>query len=184
MFLACLLAHAGAGATTLVRLSLDQLTAGADTVARVRCLSIESRWEGGSIWTITTAEVVEAMKGNPARQILIRLPGGRVGHFTASVDGAPRFHTGDEAVLFLSESPAGGYTVAGWVEGTFRISRDARTRAETVTQDSSAFAVFDPAARAFQNEGIRRMPLSEFRARVTAAIVRRQAVPPGAERSR
>ena len=182
--LIALFACAGACATTLVRLSLDQLAAGADAVARVRCLSVESRWDGGSIWTITTAEVVEVMKGSPPRQILIRLPGGRAGHFTASVDGTPKFHPGDDAVLFLSESRGGGYTVAGWVEGAFRISRDARSSAESVTQDSSAFAVFDPASQAFRSEGIRRMPLSEFRGRVAAALARGEAVSPAGKRSR
>jgi hypothetical protein len=162
-------------ATTLARLSLDQLAAGADAVALVRCASAESRWENGSIWTVTTAEVVETMKGSLPREISVRLPGGRVGHFTASVDGTPKFHLGDEAILFLSETRAGGYTVAGWVEGTFRISRNARTGVETVTQDSNAFAVFDPAARTFRSEGIRRMPLGEFRSRVTAAVGRGQA---------
>lgn len=161
-----------ARATTLVRLSLDQLAAGADAVARVRCTSAESHWESGSIWTVTTAEVVESIKGSLPTAISIRLPGGRDGHFTATVDGTPKFRAGDEAVLFLSESRAGGYTVAGWVEGTFRISRDARTGVETVTQDSSAFAVFDPAARVFRREGIRRMPIQEFRAQVAASIAR------------
>src|SRR5579863_1306799 len=144
---AALLCFPAIRATTLARLSLDQLAAGSDAVARVRCVSAQSRWEYGSIWTITTAEVVETMKGNLPREIEVRLPGGRVGHLTSSVDGAPKFGLEDEAVLFLERSRMGGFTVAGWVEGTFRISRDPRTLAETVTQDSSAFAVFDPATR-------------------------------------
>jgi hypothetical protein len=64
--------------------------------------------------------------------------------------------------------------VIGWVEGTFRISRDPRTSRETVTQDSSAFAVFDTATRSFRTEGVRRMPVEQFRARVAAAIERAQ----------
>ena len=158
--------------TTLARLSLDQLVAGSDAAARVRCVGAESRWEGGSIWTVTTLEVVETLKGNLPREITVRLPGGRVGHLTAAVDGAPRFKTGDEAVMFLERSRAGGFTVAGWVEGTFRISRDPRTGREMVTQDSSAFAVFDTATRAFRTEGIRGMPLEIFRARIAAAVAR------------
>ena len=67
--------------------------------------------------------------------------------------------------------------MAGWVEGTFRIARDPRSGAESVTQDSSAFAVFDAAARAFRTEGIRRMPLAQFRARVAAAIARSEENP-------
>jgi hypothetical protein len=171
-------------ATTLVRLSLDQLAAGADGVARVRCLSAESRWENGSIWTVTTAEVVDTMKGKLPSVIAVRLPGGRAGHFTAAVDGTPKFHPGDEAILFLEESRAGGYTVAGWVEGTFRIARDVRSGSETVTQNSTAFAVFDPVARAFRREGIRGMAIAEFRAHVAAAIARAEMGPRGEEKTR
>lgn len=159
-------------ATTLARLSLDRLAAGSDAVARVRCAGGESRWENGSIWTVTTFDVVETMKGNLPRKIAVRLPGGRVGHLTAAVDGTPKFNPGTEAVVFLERSRAGGFTVAGWVEGTFRISRDPRTGGETVTQDSSAFAVFNAATRTFRTEGIRRMPIEEFRARVAAAVAR------------
>ena len=161
-------------ATTLARLSLDQLAAAADAVARVRCAGAESRWENGAIWTVTTFDVVESMKGNLPAQVTVRLPGGRVGHLTAAVDGTPKFNPGDEAIVFLERSRAGGFSVAGWVEGTFRISRDPRTSRETVTQDSSAFAVFDTATRTFRTEGIRRMPVEQFRARVAAAIARAQ----------
>lgn len=169
---ALLLLLAPARATTLARLTLDELAGHADAVARVRCTSANAQWIGGAIWTVTRAEVVETLKGSPPAQIEIRLPGGRVGGLATAVDGAPRFRPGEEVFVFLERSPAGGYTVAGWVEGTFRISRDARTGAETVTQDSSAFAVFDPATRAFRPEGIRRMPLAAFRARTASAIAR------------
>ena len=161
-------------ATTLARLSLDQMAARSDAVARVRCAGAEARWENGSIWTVTTVEVVETMKGNLPKEIAIRLPGGRVGHLTATVDGTPKFNPGDEAVVFLERSSAGGFTVAGWVQGTFRISRDPRTGSETVTQDSSAFAVFDTATRTFRTEGTRRMPMGEFRARIASAVTRHE----------
>jgi len=172
-------------ATTLARLSLDQLTAAADAVARVRCVSVESRWENGGIWTVTTFGVVETIKGALPVQITVRLPGGRVGHLTASVDGTPKFIAGEEAVVFLEQysgglqvepapARAGGFTVTGWVEGTFRIGHDPRTARETVTQDSSTFAVFDTATRTFRTEGVRRMPIEQFRERVTAALARAQ----------
>ena len=161
-------------ATTLARLSLDQLAAGSDAIARVRCETAAARWENGSISTVTTVRVLETLKGNLPPEIAVHLPGGRVGHMTASVDAVPRFRPGDEAFLFLQPARSGGFTVAGWVEGTFRISRDPRTRAETVTQDSGAFAVFDAATRAFQASGVRRMPVEEFRARLDAAIARSQ----------
>jgi hypothetical protein len=173
LILAALLSGAAAiRATTLARMTLDQLTTAADAVARVRCVGAESRWENGAIWTVTTFEVVETMKGSLPTQIMVRLPGGRVGHLTAAVDGTPRFNAGDEAVVFLERSRAGGFSVAGWVEGTFRIARDPRTGHENVTQDSSAFAVFDTATRAFRTEGVRRMPIEQFRERVAGALTR------------
>jgi len=161
-------------ATTLARMSLDQLAAAADAVARLRCAGSESHWENGAIWTVTTFEVVESMKGTLPPQVTVRLPGGRAGHLTATVDGTPRFIAGDEAIVFLERSRAGGFSVTGWVEGAFRIARDPRTGHETVTQDSSTFAVFDPATRVFRTEGIRRMPVEQFRERLAAAIARAQ----------
>jgi hypothetical protein len=143
-------------------------------VARVRCAGAESRWENGAIWTVTTFDVVETMKGSLPTQITVRLPGGRVGHLTTAVDGTPRFNAGEEAVVFLERSRAGGFSVAGWVQGTFRIGRDPRTGHEAVTQDSSAFAVFDTATRAFRTEGVRRMPIEQFRERVAGALTRTQ----------
>jgi hypothetical protein len=170
-------------ATTLARLSFDQLSAAADATACVRCTSAQSRWENGQIWTVTTFEVLETMKGTLPPQITVRLPGGRVGHLTATVDGTPKFTVADEVVVFLERipgglkvepAPGGGFSVAAWVEGTFRIRRDSRTGVETVTQDSSNFAVFDAATRTFHTEGIRRMPMEQFRERVATALTRAQ----------
>ena len=169
-----LCAAASVRATTLARLNLDELAAAADAAARVRCTGVESRWENGQIWTVTSFDVVETVKGTLPARIAVRLPGGRVGHFTAIVDGTPKFGPGDEVVAFLEKSPGGGFSVTAWVEGTFRIGRDPRTGAETVTQDSSSFAVFDAATRTFRAEGIRRMPMEQFRQRIATALARAQ----------
>jgi len=173
-----LLVPPGLPATTLARLTLDQMAAGSPAVARVRCVRTESLWKNGSIWTVATLQVVESVKGKLPAEISVQLPGGRVGHLTARVDGSPKFTHGEEAILFLAPAGAGGFTVSGWAEGTFRIGRDARTGEETVTQDSSALAVFDTATRTFRTDGIRRMPMNEFRARLSAAVAR------GKEKSR
>ena len=170
--LAALWCVAPAEATTLARLNLDQLSAAADAVARVRCVTSESRWENGDIWTLTTFAVVEVMKGNLPSQISVRVPGGHVGHLTASVEGTPKFNADDQAIVFLQHSSAGEFSVAGWVEGTFRIALDAQSGHETVTQASSTFAVFDAATRTFRTEGIRRLPIEQFHARVATAIER------------
>jgi len=159
-------------ATTLARLNIDQLAVAAEDIARVRCASVESRWEDGAIWTVMTFNVVETMKGNLPSQVTVRLPGGRIGHLTATVDGTPKFNPGSDAIVFLERARSREFTVTGWVQGTFRISRNRATSRETVTQDSSTFSVFDTGTRSFHTEGIRQMPVEQFRARVAAAVTR------------
>src|SRR5258708_12433290 len=52
-----------ANATTLSRMRLEELANQAMAVARLRCLSAESRWENGEIWTETRFAIVELNKG-------------------------------------------------------------------------------------------------------------------------
>jgi hypothetical protein len=73
-------------------------------------------------------------------------------------------------VLFLERTSTAEYSVTGWALGTFRVRRNARTGEETVTQDSSGLAVFDVAARRFIIEGVRDLPLREFRRRLAVAF--------------
>jgi hypothetical protein len=157
-------------ATTLARLSLDQLARAAETVARVRCTEAASYVQDGTVWTRTQFTVIEPLKGVPPAQVTVRLPGGRAGGVLVVVEAAPRFRPGEESVLFLERTSTGEYSVTGWALGTFRVRRNARTGEETVTQDSSGLAVFDAAARRFVIEGVRDLPLGEFRRRLAGAF--------------
>ena len=159
-----------AAATTLARMSLEELARAADIVVRVRCVAAASRWDSGMIWTFTEFEVLERLKGAPPERIRVRVPGGRVGHLLATIEAAPRFRPGEQSVLFLEKSSAGDYSVTAWAEGTFRIHRLPPAGGEAVTQDSSASVVFDPATRRFHTEGIRNLSLAEFRQRLAAAL--------------
>lgn len=170
--LTLLLAVAAAQATTLRRMSLDELTADSGVVARVRCVASESRWEGGRIWTFTTFEVVETLKGSAPSTIRVRLIGGRAGSLTSRVEGVPRFSAGEEAYVFLAPASHGDWTVTGWALGTFRLTRDKRTGSETVTHDTAGVTLFHPATRRFERGGVRQMSLGEFRSRVAAAAAR------------
>jgi len=157
-------------ATTLARVNLDQLARAADAVARVRCTDAASYLEHGTVWTRTQFTVIEPLKGAPPSQITVRLPGGRSGHILVSIEAVPRFRPGEEGVLFLEKLATGDYSVTAWALGAFRIRRNDRTGEETVTQDSSTLAVFDPVSRRFLIEGIRDLPLGEFRRRLAVAF--------------
>jgi hypothetical protein len=164
-----LLSEGTTDGTTFRQLSLGELAAAAEAVVRVRCLSSESRWEGGEIWTLTQFEVVENLKGNAPRLLAVRTLGGRVGHVHSFVEGAPAFRAGEEAFLFLVARRPDSFGVLGWAQGTFRIRADASTGRERVTQDSAGFAAADPTAGKLPRKGIRNLPVEEFRRKVAEA---------------
>ncbi len=159
-----------ASATTLVRMSVAQMSHAAQAIVRARCLEESTGWDAGEIWTFTSFDVQEVWQGSAPAQIKVRLLGGRVGNLTSSVSGVPRFRSGEEVVLFLERTPRGDFSVVSWEQGTFRIHREAATGLQSVTQDSSSFATFDPATREFETAGIRNLPIEMFRARVDAAV--------------
>src|ERR1043166_8749660 len=111
-------------ATTLLRMSLQQLAASADTIVRGRCLGVESRWENGTIWTLAEIDVTESLKGTPPARIRLRSPGGRVGHIVSTVDSTPKLRLGQDGVFFLQKNSLGVYSVSAWAEGMFRVRRD------------------------------------------------------------
>jgi hypothetical protein len=175
LLLAALSIAYAARATTLARMTLDQLAQAAGAVVRARCVSTSARWENGSIWTFSEFDVVERFKGNPPARIRVRTPGGRIGHITTRVEASPEFRPGDGAVLFLEAAADGSYGVTAWTEGTFRINEGSQAGSELVTQDSSEAAAFDPVTRKFRSDGTRNLPLSEFRRRLAGALSRPSA---------
>jgi hypothetical protein len=165
-----LIAGAAARATTLARMTLRDMAHVAELVVRARCVESLVRWDAGEIWTFTTFEIEEAWKGSPPRQIVVRLLGGTTAELTSSVDGVPRFRAGEEVVLFLSATGRGDYSVVSWMQGTFRVARDRETGRASATQDTAAFATFDPVTRQFIVNGIRNRRLEQLRKEVEAAL--------------
>jgi hypothetical protein len=169
-FLVVLMAGGMARATTLQRMSLEELAAAAPAIARVRCITSESRWENGRIWTFTTAEVLEPMKGALPARIILRMIGGQAGSLHSKVEGAPRFAGGEEVILFLAPTRRGDWTVVSWAQGTFRVHHRASSAEERVTQDTAGVALFHPATRRFEEGGVRNLSLREFRERLARVL--------------
>jgi hypothetical protein len=71
--------------------------------SRLRCLSSESAWDGGEIWTETRFEVVERNKGLLGGIVTVRMMGGRAGNFYSRVDGVPVFRAGERCICFSGE---------------------------------------------------------------------------------
>jgi hypothetical protein len=156
--------------TTLARLSFEELAHRASAVARVRCLSVQSIWDRNEIWTETQFEVLEREKGLLGGLLTVRMLGGSIGNLHSHVDGVPAFRPGEEVYLFLWGKAGEPYRVLGWSQGTFRIARDARTPSERVTQDSATMPVYQPETHDFRRDGIRNLPVADFKLRLEKAL--------------
>jgi hypothetical protein len=160
-------------ATTLERMSLAKMAQTAPLIIRARCLANSTAWDAGEIWTFTSFAIEETWKGAPpgaAAQITVRLLGGSVGNLTSAVSGVPRFHPGEEVILFLEPTPRGDFSIVSWVQGTFRIHRDPRTGEEIAVQDTAAFDAFNPATHRFESPGVRNLSVAAFSAQVKSAL--------------
>jgi hypothetical protein len=159
-----------ANATTFARLSFSDLAQQSTAVGRFRCLSSESKWLNGEIWTETRFEVMERNKGALAGLVNVRTMGGAAGALHSRVEGVPVFRPGEEVYLFLYGNAGDTYQVMGWQQGTFRILRYAGI--ERVTQDSASTLIFDPQTKRFRGRGVRNIPIVIFQLKLKKALER------------
>ena len=95
-----------AGATTLMRAGLDDLTAANSTIVVGEVLDVHSYWnaDGTFILTDVTIAADEVVKGEAsAKELTVTLLGGTVGDITTLIVGGPELIPGSSYVLFLNE---------------------------------------------------------------------------------
>lgn len=106
--------------------SLTKLTLRADLIVRGRITGQISNWDDDRtvIYTTSILAVTDQIKGSRDSKLLkIKAPGGVVGDIGLVVSPAPRLVPGEDVLVFLEPSPAGGYQVTGAVQGAYAIRR-------------------------------------------------------------
>jgi len=112
-------------------MSVDELTADADTVVIGKVAATQSMWsDPRHLVTVITVGVGEVLKGDAASTISVIVPGGsdanRKFPVAMTYPGAPQFGDGENVLLFLSNDAdaTGTYAVTGFSEGKFSIVTD------------------------------------------------------------
>jgi hypothetical protein len=127
--LVCLLIAPSLHATTARALSREDMVRESELILVGRVVDTRSVWIDRDLVTLATIEVSEALKGASARRVTITLPGGvdakRKFPVAMTWPGAPRLEVREEVVVFLDGSSA-GYTIAGFSQGKFSVSTDAK----------------------------------------------------------
>jgi hypothetical protein len=164
------------GATTLVRLSLDQLTQASTDIVRGHVVRQETRWtpEHTEIETLTTIAVDQAIKGQPQTTLVIRQLGGTVGNIRSHVAGTAHFRPQTDYLLFLerARSDPAVHLVVGMAQGAYRIVRNPVSKEEHVI--SPLGEVFEGPRASSQA-----IPLNQFEQRISTALASPIVIPRG-----
>ncbi len=110
-----------APATTLQRLSLEDLARESTAVVRGTVAEIRTEQAGPLLYTVARVEIAQAWKGDGAKSIEVSSPGGVWRGAEQRFPGAPRLESGREYVLFLWTGPSGRTQITGLAQGVFEV---------------------------------------------------------------
>src|SRR5271170_4240719 len=116
---------APAGATTLLKMSVNDLILQSTSIVRARITGSRSAGVGRDIFTYYQLQVSETLKQGSILPAEFAVPGGVSGNLRQIGIGSPVFTEGQEYVLFLWTSRSGMTQVIGLSQGMFRLGQDA-----------------------------------------------------------
>lgn len=116
-------------ATTVIPMSVEDLTRAATTIVEAKAIASWSQWnpQHTMIVTFTRFTVVKTLKGTVPAEIIVKQPGGIVGNDGQKVPGVRQFQAGETALLYLQRSGDndGTHVITGLIQGNFRIYKTA-----------------------------------------------------------
>src|SRR5271157_1743841 len=174
---------ASASASTLVRMSLEQLAEASTEVIRGHVVSQETLWNRAHtrIYTYTTVAVDQTYKGNPGSTLIVQQPGGTIGKVHVFVAGTIQFHSQADYLFFLERSAAdpSKFLPVGMMQGAYRIYRDATTQEEKLILPLGSLTRGAPASGAGSVMAGPAVPVRQFQRDVSVALSGPLTIPRG-----
>jgi hypothetical protein len=181
--LVAILIAASAPATTLVRMSLDQLAEASTEIIRGHVVSQQTLWnpQHTRIYTYTTLALDQTYKGNPPAFPVVQQPGGTIGKVRVFVAGTVQFHAQASYMLFLERSGAdpSKFLLVGMMQGAYRIYRDAETQEERLILPLGSLPRGTPASGAGSIIAGQAVPVRQFQRDVSASLSSPLTIPRG-----
>ena len=165
LFAAC------AGATTIIPMSVEELSQKAGSIVEARAIDSRSEWnpQHTLIYTYTRFAVWRTLKGSAAQIITVKQLGGSAGGYTQQISGVREFQAGEETLLFLRGSVArdGTHVIVGLMQGHFNVFRDAA--GETMVSNGIPQGTRPPRGEAAEIHSTA-IPLASMEQRIARAI--------------
>jgi hypothetical protein len=120
LFLAC-----QAPATTLERLTVEEMTAKSHLIVRATVGGQTVEQRGSIVYTVYSLKVSETLKGEPSPTVQVSVPGGTIGRVRQSYAGTPTLQSGAEYVVFIWKGKTGILHIIGLSQGLFDLKVNA-----------------------------------------------------------
>jgi len=168
-----------AQATTMVSMSMEQLTQASSEIVQARVVNQASAWNAThtQIITVTFFAVSQSLKGNAPSTIQVQQLGGTVGHVTQSIMGDVAFRPENEYVLFLEPTGGTAYHVVGMSQGAYPVYQDATPHDKRVVLPASQAPVQSLVSGGGIPAGT--VPLGEFHKYVATLVNEGVQIPHG-----
>ena len=108
-----------APATTLEKLSLEEMATKSHIIVRATVLGQAATQRGTLVYTNYSIKVTEKLKGDAGATLVVSVPGGTIGRVRQSFAGTPTMKTGAEYVVFIWKGKSGILHIIGLSQGLF-----------------------------------------------------------------
>lgn len=149
-----------AHATTLQKLSLDDMIQQSTGIVRAKVTGSRAALRGQNIYTYYRLQVLEAAKAGDGqdvngrtRDIEVAVPGGTADGVRQIAVGSPELTPGSEYVIFLWTSKSGLTQIIGLSQGLFRSSMDA-SGAIRLTRAAASDPMVDKSGRSVSDQAL------------------------------
>lgn len=157
-----------AGAATLEKLSVEQMSQKATSIVRGRVTSCAGESRGSIIYTRCRVSVTERWKGAAGAELTFIIPGGSSQGLVQTFIGTPRFSAGQENVLFLWAGRSGNNQIIGLSQGVFDLRADGKGSAQAL-RSATQELMLDSSGVPTADEAMS-VPVSALRSRVQRAL--------------
>ncbi len=131
---------APSNATSVEAPNFEQLVGQADYVVRGVITSITPEWRDNQgrpyILSKVTLELREIIKGTPPQPLVLEFVGGRIGAEELVIEGAPKFHLGEENILFVQGNGQQIYPLVGIMHGLYVVYKEAQSGQELILRSN------------------------------------------------
>jgi len=155
-------------ASTLEKLSLDDMIVKSTLIVRATAGSSSAAFHGPIIFTHYRIQVMEVLKGSASATLDVMVPGGILNGQQQVFAGAPTLATDGEYVLFLWTGRT-GTQIIGLTQGLFQLPKNATSKSYATRNATNELVLEPVTGRPVQDETLQ-IRLGDLKTRIAAVL--------------